>query len=120
MRIKLFAFKGRANRLVHVFGIAAVHTDAVRRALTAFVVHAFFRVAFNRHMAVGSFVAHVVGSAFRNFRKRSAAGFVAGAGFFAVHFNFRTAAALILVAGAVDHVAFQFSHRLTSFPCLII
>lgn len=98
---------------------AAIHTNAFGSAHTALVMHAFLRITRNGHALVRRFVAHIVGSIIRNVGVRIAAGFVAAASLFALHLNFRTAAAMVLVAGAMDHMTLQFGHSYLPFRACV-
>lgn len=113
------AFESRAHRLGFFVGAAAIYTNAFGSAHTALVMHAFLRIARDGHTLVGRFVAHVVGGGIRNIGVGIAAGFIAAASLFALHLNLRTAAAMIFVAGAVNHMTLQFGHSSLPFRACI-
>lgn len=94
-------------------GLAAAHVNLGGEAVAVTVVPAIFRRASDRYPAVRAAVIRrvVAGCLVPNRAEGRAAGLTAVLCMFSIDLNFRTAAAVIAVAGAVNYVTFQCCHR---------
>lgn len=121
MRVLLFgvftaALKGGALRLIHLFGRLTADVDRLRVTLAVAVVDTVGRLAMHRHRGVGMAVilcaAHVA-RAVVSAAEGLTAGLLLLGRIRTADLDIRAAAAIVAVAHAVNHIAFQLCHDRT-------
>lgn len=103
-------FKGSTFGLSALTGTGTIHSNRIGVALAALIVNTIFGFAADRHRHIDIVIADRVGCTLRDRRKGLTAGIAAIRSVGSADMDFRTAAAIILVARAMDDITFQIGH----------